>query len=227
MMPTFNVWQDAQTALAAENDAARRWRDAARGHRPRFEQPPRTGRRLVVLLVAVLAILAIGATIALRPSTQTPASDGTTPADALPWRLVEAPSGAFRVELPAKPTARTAASPAGAGQELAAAIPGVAVIVAFYATPLVANDPTAAASALINQRADLLDGYPETVRAVKSRAGEAFEAVVVAGVPTAIVRVIVDGPTLYVIEVHGDTNSARTQQIYDRVVLSFTPTNTR
>ena len=34
--------------------------------------------------------------------------------------------------------------------------------------------------------------------------------------------VIIDGAMLYVIELRGDVESARTKQIYDRVVFSFT-----
>lgn len=223
MMPTFDGWQAAQTTLAAEKDAARRWRDATRRHRPRG-QPTQPGRWLVALLV--IGVLATGATLTVRSASHTTALDSSTPVDALPWQTVEAPSGAFRVELPATPTPRTSTSAAGTGQELRTVVGNVTVSAAVYAITRPANDTKALAGMLITERADQLNGYAETVRAVTSRVGEAFEAVIVAATPTAIVRVIADGLTLYLIEVQGDPTSPRTQQIYERVVFSFTPTNT-
>ena len=223
MMPGFTLWQDAQTALAAENEALRRWRDAEQRHPRRRQRRRGRGRWLIALLVALLAI---GATVEHRSTSHPTALNATTPVAALPWRLVEAPSGAFRVELPAKATARTSASTAGTGQELHAVIPAVTVSVAAYTVTGRPNDSAALVGSLITERADRLNGYPETVRTAPSRVGQAFEAVVTTAAAIAVVRVIVDGSTLYVIEVQGDVDSARTQQIYDHIVLSFTPTNT-
>jgi len=76
---------------------------------------------------------------------------------------------------------------------------------------------------IIQERANALDGYVDDIRPVGSRTGESFEGVVHTTTSVAVVRVILAGSTLYVVELRGDVDSPRAKQIYDQVVLSFAP----
>jgi hypothetical protein len=149
-----------------------------------------------------------------------PVSTATTPVGELSWRTVSPPSGAFRVSLPAKPETTTVQSPAGAGQQVEARVNQTTVAVAAFAG---GSQAQALVEPIIQHRANALDGYVDSIRTVGSRSGEAFEGVVYTTVAVAIVRVIVNGPMIYILEMRGDIDSPRAHQIYDQVVLTFTP----
>jgi len=171
-------------------------------------------------VVAPLAVLMTGRDRGAAPTTN-------TPVDQLPWRVVEAPSGGLRVDLPAEPVAGAISSAAGTGQQLKAKVTGFDVTIAEFSVSRGPNEARSLVGPLISERADLLNGHADTVDAVSSRVGQAFEGMVVAGAPVGVVRVVLDGSTLYVIEIRGDVQSVRAQQIFERVVQSFTPTRTR
>ena len=224
MMPSFDVWEDAQATLAVENEAARRWHEVNQRRRA-----PRTkgsgGRRLLV--ISVVVVVAVGAVILATGHGHDPAPTASTPVDQLPWRDVETPSGNLRVALPAKPAVEAVSSLAGTGQQLRAAVPGYEVTVAAFTLASGPNEARALISPLIRQRADLLRGHVDSLDPVNSRVGEAFEAVIADAAPLAIVRVVLDGLTLYILQIRGDVAAPRAHQIYDQMVQSFTPMSTR
>ena len=213
MMPSFHVWHKAQHDLAFERWAATRPRD-----RDGDEAVTRRRWPLVVAAIAVVA-LAIGLERGAGPdSTQATAS---TPVEQLPWRTVDAPSGAFHVSLPDKPHVRSVVTAAGTGEQLELRLQQTTVAVAAFTVGGPAQGHELVRE-LLDERAEALDGSVDGPRPVGSRAGAAVEGFIRTTTAVAIVRVIVDGAMLYVIELRGDVESPRTRQIYDRVVLSFT-----
>ena len=212
MMPSFHVWQKAQHTLAFERAVASRDRDR--------DDKTRTRRRwpLVLAAIAVVAV-ALGLEQAGGPGTAE--MTATTPVEKLPWRNVDAPSGAFHVSLPDKPRIRSVVNAAGAGEQLELRMQQTTVVVGAFPV----SGPSQGhelVRPLLDERAEELDGRVDSPRPVGSRAGEAFEGFIRTTAAVAVVRVIVDGAMLYVIELRGDVESPRTRQIYDRVVLSFT-----
>jgi hypothetical protein len=213
MMPSFHVWHKAQHALAFERAVATRERDR--------DDKPRTRRRwpLVLAAVAVVAV-ALGLEQAGGPST--PEVTATTPVEKMPWRNVDAPSGAFHVSLPDKPRTRSLVNAAGSGVQLELRMQQTTVVVGAFPV----SGPSQGhefVRPVLDERAEELDGRVDSPHPVGSRSGEAFEGFIRTTTTVAVVRVIVDGAMLYVIELRGDVDSARARQIYDRVVLSFTP----
>ena len=208
MMPSFHVWDRAQHALADERAAAARTR-----HR---EQAIRRRWPLVLAALAVVAVVLV----LERGGTNSEQVTATTPVDVLPWRNVDAPSGAFHVSLPDKPHARKVDNAAGSGEQLEVRLQQTTVVVGAFPV----SGPSRARELVrpvLDERADALEGRVDNLRTVGSRSGEAFEGIITTTTPIALVRVIVDGTMLYIIEMRGDVESARTRQIYDRIVLSF------
>ena len=211
MMPSFHVWHDAQHTIAVERALRLRALDARRAGAHR--------RWPWVVGMLAIAALAIGADSV--HTDRAPVATATTPAGALAWRTVGAPSGGFRVSLPARPESIAVDSPAGTGEQLEARVNQTTVAVAVFANA--GSQARALVEPIIQARANALDGYVDSIHTVGSRAGEAFEGTLFTNTPIALVRVIINGSTIYVIEMRGDIDSPRAQQIYDQVVLSFTP----
>ncbi|MEO8694156.1 MAG: hypothetical protein ABI658_11605 [Acidimicrobiales bacterium] len=211
MMPSFHVWHRAQHTLAVERAVVTRARD---------DDAPKKRRRWP-LVVAALAIVAVALGLERGGGSQLMNVTATTPVELLPWRNVDAPSGAFHVSLPDKPQAREVDTVAGSGDQLEVRIQQTGITVSAYAE----NGPSQGRELvrpILEERAAALNGRVDNLRAVDSRAGEAFEAFVRTTTAVAVVRVIVDGAMLYIVEIRGDVESPHTRQIYDKVVLSFT-----
>ena len=211
MMPTFNVWQEAQQTLAVGRAAATR----ARGSRGE----PGTHRRLP-WIVAAFAMIAVVVALQRAEGQDAVPLTATTPVNKMPWRDVEDPSGAFHVSLPAKPTAREVESVAGSGRELEARIPQTIISIQTYDlnSP---NQAHALVDPVIRDRASALGGSVDSVRTIGSAPDQSFETVVHSTTPLAMLRVVLDGKTLYLLEFRGDVESQRDRHIYDYVVASF------
>jgi hypothetical protein len=211
MMPSFHVWHRAQHALAVERAVATRARD--------HDAPPK--RRRWPLVLAAIAVVAVALALERGGGADNMNATATTPVELMPWRNVDAPSGAFHVSLPDKPVAKKVASVAGSGEQLEVRMQQTSIVVSAYPE----SGPSqgrALVRPILVERAEALDGHVENLRPVGSRAGEAFEGFVQTTTAVAVVRVIVDGAMLYVVEMRGDVESSHTRQIYDKVVLSFT-----
>lgn len=210
MMPSFHGWHKAQHALAVERAVATRARD--RDGEPRI-------RRRWPLVLAALAVVAV-ALVLERGGGSTAQFTATTPVNLLPWRTVDAPSGAFHVSLPANPKVRRVVNAAGAGEELELRVQQTSLIVGAFPV----SGPSQGHESvrpILDERAEALNGDVDNLRPVGSRAGEAFEGSIRTTAAVAVVRVIVDGAMVYIIEMRGDVESARARQIYDHVILSF------
>ncbi|HUP72045.1 MAG TPA: hypothetical protein VM282_03260 [Acidimicrobiales bacterium] len=213
MMPSFHGWHEAQHALAFERAAATRARD-------RDGDVSGTRRRWPFVLAAV-AVVAVAVGLERGGGPDSAQLTATTPVEQLPWRNVDAPSGAFHVSLPDKPHVRSVVTAAGSGEQLELRLQQTTVAVAAFPVTGPAQGHELVRP-LLDERAEALDGRVDSPRPVGSRAGAAFEGFIRTTTAVAVVRVIVDGTMLYVIELRGDVESPRTRQIYDRVVLSFT-----
>jgi hypothetical protein len=214
MMPSFHGWHDAQHTIATER--ARRLHDLRARSRARREAG---SRRRWPWIVALAAVMAVG--FEFVGGDNAPVTTATTPVNELSWRTVSAPSGAFRVSLPAKPQSQAVDSAAGWGEQLEARVPQMTIAVTAFA---VTGAPARAlVEPMMQERANALDGYVDNIRPVGSRTGESFEGVVHTTTSVAVVRVVLAGSTLYIIELRGDVDSPRAKLIYDRVVLSFAP----
>ena len=224
MMPSFDVLQDAHETLAAENEATRRVLEEERRRRP---ARPAGRRKRWPWIVGIVAIAAVAVTALTTRQNDSAPPSASTPVDQLPWRVVESPSGSLRVDLPSAAAASAVSSVAGTGQQLTAKVVGYDITVAEFSIGRGPNDARALVNPLIRERADLLDGHVDDVEAVSSRVGLAYEGVITTTAPVGIVRVVLDGSTLYVIEVRGDARSQRARQIFERTVQSFTATRTR
>ena len=110
MMPTFNVWQEAQQTLAAGRAAV----EFARAATP---VSPARGRLWPWIAVAV-AMLAIALTVQRAEGPDAIPMNASTPVNKMPWRRVKDPGGSFQVSLPAKPSSQTVVSIAGSGRQL-------------------------------------------------------------------------------------------------------------
>jgi hypothetical protein len=210
MMPSFHVWQRAQHDLAFERAVAARARD--RNRIPGI-------RRRWPLVLAALAVVAV-ALVLERGSGNSAQLTATTPVETLAWRNVNAPSGAFHVSLPDKPKVRKVVNAAGPGEQLELRLQQTSLIVGAFPV----SGPSQGHESIrpiLDERAAALDGDVDDLRPVGSRAGEAFEGSIRTTAAVAVVRVIVDGAMVYIIEMRGDVESARARQIYDRVILSF------
>lgn len=224
MMPSFDVLQDAHETLAAENEATRRVLEDERRRR----SPRKTGsRKRWPWIVGIVAIVAIAVTALTTGQDDGAPPSANTPVDQLPWRVVETPSGSLRVDLPAAAVASAVSSVAGTGQQLTAKVAGYDITVAEFSIGRGPNEARELVNPLISERADLLDGHVDDVEAVSSRVGLAYEGVITTTAPVGIVRVLLDGSMLYVIEIRGDAQSQRARQIFERTVQSFTATRTR
>jgi hypothetical protein len=212
MMPSFHVWHKAQHALAVERAVATRARNRDGERRIRRRWP---------LVLAALAVVTV-AIVFERGSGSSAQLTATTPVDLLPWRNVDAPSGAFHVSLPAKPKMRKVVNAAGAGEELELRVQQTSLIVGAFPVSGKSQGHQSVRP-ILDERAEALNGDVDNLRPVGSRAGEAFEGSIRTTAAVAVVRVIVDGAMVYVIEMRGDVESARARQIYDHVILSFTP----
>jgi len=215
MMPSFHVWHQAQHALAFE-----RFGRALAADVHDDDRPSGTRRRWPLVLAAV-AIIAGALLLERARGTESAQLAGAAPVEQMPWNGFDAPSGAFHVSLPAKPTTHTVLTAAGSGEQLEVHIPQANIAVSAF--PVVGpNQARELVPTILEERAKALDGKVVNLRPVGSRTGAAFEGEIRTSTPVAVVRVVVDGAMLYVIELRGDVESARTRQIYDRVVLSFT-----
>ena len=210
MMPSFHVWHKAQHDLAYERAVATRAR-----HR---DGEPRIRRRWPLVLAA-LAVLAV-VLVFERGGGSSEQVTATTPVDLLPWRNVDAPSGAFHVSLPAKPKTRNVVNAAGSGEELELRVQQTSLIVGAFPVSG-STHGRESVRPILDERAEALNGDIDNLRPVGSRAGEAFEGSIRTTATVAVVRVIVDGAMVYIIEMRGDVESARARQIYDHVILSF------
>jgi hypothetical protein len=213
MMPSFNVWQEAQHALKFERAAATVARERERAAARKRRWP---------LVIAACAVIAGALYIERSGDGSSPLLTASTPVDQLPWQVERAPSRAFRVTMPGDATSRTVTTAAGTGEEIEASVPSVSVRVAAFEV----SGPSQARSLIdpvMQERAEALNGTVERVQGVGTRAGTGFESTIRTTTPVAVVRVIIDGAMMYVIELRGDIDSQRTKQIYDKVVLSFTP----
>lgn len=212
MMPSFHVWHRAQHALAVERAVATRARDEDDGPKTRRKWP---------LVLAAIAVVAVALGLERGGGSHGTEVTATTPVELMPWRNVDAPSGAFHVSLPEKPHVRKVVNAAGSGEQLELRMQQTSVVVGAYSV----SGPSQARELvrpILDERAEALDGRVDNLRPVGSRAGEAFEGFVRTTTAVAVVRVLVDGAMLYIIEMRGDVESPRNRQIYDRVVLSFT-----
>lgn len=225
MMPSFDVWQDARAAFVAENEATRRGLMVDSPRRP----PVRAVRKRAKWpLFAAVLVVGLVSWIVLSVRQADPASvTRTTPVEQLPWAAAETPSGSLRVDLPAKAAAGSITSVAGSGQQLTASVPGFDVMVASFSLAGGPNEARELVGALLNERAELLNGHMDRFETANSRVGQSFEGVVITDEPAAIVRVVLDGMTIYLLEIRGDVASVRGTQIFDQVVQSFQPTSTR
>ena len=213
MMPTFNVWQEAQQTLAAGRAASSRSRGA--------HGEPGTRRRWPLIAVAV-AMLAIALTVQRAEGPDAIPLTATTPVNKMPWRVVKDPGGAFQVSLPAKPASRTVVSIAGSGRQLDVRIPQTIIAIQTFDlnSP---NQARAMVDPMIRDRADELGGSADAVQSLGSPPDQSFETVVRSTTAIAILRVVLHGPTLYFFEFRGDADSQRDRQIYNYVVASFKP----
>lgn len=211
MMPSFHVWHKAQHALAWERAVATRARD----------RDGRAGiRRRWPLVLAALGVVALALVLERGTTTGFPPVSNATPVESLPWRTVSGPSGAFHVSLPDKPKARKVSNAAGSGEQLELQVQQTTLTVGAFPV----SGPTQGRESvrpILDERAEAVQGRVENLRPVGSRAGEAFEGTIHTTAPVALVRVIVDGAMVYIIELRGDVESDHARQIYDRVVLSF------
>jgi hypothetical protein len=224
MMPTFVGWQDARASLALENEAARR-RHEYEQRRGASKRSGASTRWLWVIGFAAIAAVAIFVVTGGQPNGAAPTAN--TPVDELPWRMVETPSGGLRVDLPYQPGAAEISGVAGTGQQLQTAVSGFEITVAEFTHSLGPNEARSMVAPLFRERADLLNGHDDGIKAVRSRVGQAFEGMVLASGPVGIVHVVVDGSSLYLLEIRGAVGTLRAQQIFERVVQGFTPTRTR
>ena len=219
MMPSFHVWDDAQHALAPDRAAARRRRDLRARARAAHEAIFRRRWLRVVVVVAVIAVTVLFE----RRGHKTNPVTASTASEELVWRDVASPSGTFHASFPAKPTATIVESVGVSGEQLEARVQQTTVAIrAFQLSG--PNEARALVEPMIDERAYLLNGFVDGVQPVGSRVGEAYEGLVQTTVTIAIVRVILDGPTLFVMEIRGDVGSQRSRQIYDRMLLNFTAT---
>jgi hypothetical protein len=212
MMPSFHVWHKAQRALSFQRAVATRARDRDGERRIRRRWP---------LVLAALAVVAV-ALVFERGGDGSAQLTATTPVDLLPWRNVDASSGAFHVSLPAKPKSRKVVNAAGSGEELELRVQQTSLIVGAFPV----SGPTQGHESvrpIFDARAEALNGDVDNLRPVGARVGEAFEGSIRTTATVAVVRVIVGGAMVYIIEMRGDVESARARQIYDHVILSFTP----
>jgi hypothetical protein len=213
MLPSVHVWHKAQHALAFERAVATRARDQDGEQAPRRRWP---------LVLAAIAIVAVALGLERGGLTHPGQFTTATPVELLPWRSVDAPSGAFHVSLPDKPSARRVVNAAGSGEQLELRMPQTSVVVGAFPV----SGPSQAhelVRPILDERAEALDGTVSNLKPVGSRAGEAFEGYVRTTAVVAVVRVIIDGAMLYVIELRGDVESPRNLQIYDRIIVSFAP----
>jgi hypothetical protein len=213
MMPTFNVWQEAQHTLKFERAAATVARERERSAARKKRWP----------VIAVACTLIAGAVLVQRMNGDgdKPLPTATTPVDELPWHVERPGSKAFRVSMPADASSHAISTAAGTGEEIEAQLPQITIRVG--AIPVSGpSQARALVDPLLRERAEALDGALDRVQGVGTRAGAGFESIIRAATPVGIVRVIIDGSMMYVIELRGDIDTPRTRQIYDRVVLSFT-----
>jgi hypothetical protein len=212
MMPSFNVWQEAQHALKFERAAATVARERERAAAKKRRWP---------LVVAICAVIVVALVVERSGGGGTPLPTASTPVEKLPWRIERPASRAFRVSLPADAESSAVATAAGTGEQLEAKLAPITITVGAFEVA----GPSQARSLvepILQERARALDGRVERLQGVGTRAGAGFESVIRTTAPVAIVRVIIDGAMMYVIELRGDVDAPRTKQIYDRVVLSFT-----
>jgi hypothetical protein len=211
MMPTFNVWHEAQHTLKFERAAATVARERERAASRKKRWP------LIVVLCAVIA----GALFVERAGGGgSPLPTVNTPVDKLPWHVERPGSRAFSVSLPADATSHTVSTAAGIGEEIEARLQHITIRVGAFevAGP---GQARSLVDPVLRERAEGLDATIERVQGVGTRAGAGFESVMRTTTAVGIVRVIIDGAMMYVIELRGDVDTTRTKQIYDRVVLSF------
>jgi hypothetical protein len=211
MMPTFNVWQEAQHTLKFERAAATVARERERGAAKKRRWP---------IVAAIGAVILAAALVQRTGGGGTEVPTASTPVEDLPWQTEHPASRAFNVSMPADASSRVVSTVAGTGEELEARLPQVTVRVAAFevAGP---GQGRALIDRVLEERADALNATFDRVQGVGTRTGAGFESVLRATTPVGVVRVIIDGTMLYVIEVRGDIGATRTKQIYDRVVLSF------
>jgi hypothetical protein len=213
MMPSFNVWQEAQHTLKFERAAATVARERERAAARKKRWP----------VIAVACALLAGAVVVQRASGDAgkPLPTATTPVDELPWHVERPGSKAFRVSMPAETSSHAIRTAAGSGEEIEAQLPQITIRIG--AIPVSGpSQARALVDPVLRERAEALDGTVERVQGVGTRAGAGFESIIRSTTPVGIVRVIIDGSMMYVIELRGDIDTPRTRHIYDRVVLSFT-----
>ena len=213
MMPSFHVWQEAQHTLKFERAAATVARERALAA---------AGRKHWPLLFGLCAVIAIALLLERSGGGGVVVPTVATPADQLPWRTVRSPSHSFRVSLPAESESKKVVAAAGTGEQVEARMEHITIAVSAFAVA----GPSQGQSLIdpiFAERADALDAQRDPVRQVGSRTGSSYEVTLRTTTAIATVRVIIDGAMLYVTEIRGDVETPRTKQIYDRVVVSFTP----
>ena len=219
-MPSMAVFSETQQASVAEKQVELAWRQAHEAVAGRRRKAA-TRRWPPVLVVLVVAAVVAALFVSRLGRSDEPTL--ATPSNQLPWRGVALESGAS-VELPGAAVSSTTTSEIGRGARTTATVPGATVAVTTYRTDYGMRGAGATAIELLNARAAELGDSKSASRIKQNRDrwGDAFDLDVINGEPIARLRVVVVGPTLFLIEVVGP-QTTRTSEIFSRVVNSLTP----
>ena len=221
-MPSMAVFSETQQASSAEKRSEQAWRRAQEAAAAKRHRRPKSSRWPQVL-ASVAIVVGMICVALLLPDKGTSEATLATPASDLPWRLVSIDQSST-VELPGPAVASTAVSDFGSGARVATNVPGASIAVTAYRADYGMRGAGAVAIDVLKARAiDLGDANPTSrIKPTRARWGDAYDLTVVTDQPIALLRAVVVGPALFVIETVGP-QSTRTTQIFSRVINSLTP----
>ena len=220
-MPSMAVFSETQQVSSAEKRSEQAWREAQQAASQRHRRGKSARLPQVLASVAIVAVVICVAL--LLPDKGSSEATLDTPANDLPWRVVALDQSAT-VELPGAAVASTAASDFGSGARVATSVPGASIAVTAYRSDYGMRGSAAVAVDILKARAiDLGDASPTSrIKQSRARWGDAYDLTVVTDQPIGLLRAIVVGPSLFVIETIG-SQSTRTTQIFSHVINSLTP----